>query len=102
MFAACEDIDAKESEEVVVFCEGICVKAQKPTPEKAGEPKRSTPNKRPDLDVFFCPKQDGSFAYLTASLVERTKRFLRQQWSQRQTPLPRVALTEGARQIRQD
>jgi hypothetical protein len=107
-FMACADIYAKQSKEVVVFCDGICVKAQKPTHEKAGEPKRSKPDKRHDLDVFLCPKQDGGFAYLTASLdgrvslVERTQRFLRQEWNRQETPLAMVALTDGARKIRQD
>ena len=107
-FVACANVYARESEEVVVFCDGICVKAQKPTHEKAGEVKRPKPNKRHDLDVFLCPKPDGTFAYLTASfdthvsLVARTHRFLQREWSQRTTPLAMVALTDGARKIRQD
>ena len=107
-YVACANVYARESEEVVVFCDGICVKAQKPTHEKAGEPKRPKSAKRHDEGVFLCPKQDGSFAYLTASLdgtvslVERTQRFLRREWSLREMPLAMVALTDGARKIRQD
>ena len=108
VLAEATDLYDSCAEEVLVFCDGICVKAQKPTHEKAGDPRQVKPNKRHQTDVFLCEGRDGSFRYLAGSLnkqvslVEAVGAHFRREWSERQTPLPVVALTDGARTIRQD
>ena len=108
LLAETTDLYDPTGKEVLVFCDGICVKAQKPTHEKAGDPKRAKPDKRHQTDVFLCEGQDGSFRYVsgshdkTVSLVAAVRTHLQKEWDQRQTPLPVVALTDGAKTIRQD
>ena len=102
------DVYDPEAEEVLLLTDGICVKAQKPTHEKAGEARREKPCQRHDLDVMLAQKQDGSFRYLAGTsdhvhrLPEIAGAHLRHEWQDRDTPLPVVAITDGARKIRQD
>ena len=102
------DIYDKACEEVLLLTDGICVKAQKPTHDKAGEPPSAKPCQRHDLDVMLAQNADGSFTYLAGtsdqlhSLPAIAGAHLRQQWQGRATPLPLVAITDGARKIRQD
>ena len=108
LLAETTDLYDPAAEEVLVLCDGICVKAQKPTHEKEGQPKGAKPDKRHQTDVFLCEGRDGSFRYLagshdkTVSLVTAVGAHLRAEWGQRETPLPVVALTDGAKTIRQD
>jgi hypothetical protein len=94
------------AEEVLVLTDAIGVKAQKPT--RDGEPPTAKQAKRHDTDVLLLEKPEGDFVYLmgttdhTISLVDLAQASVRQTWGQRQTPLPVVALTDGARKIRLD
>ena len=102
------DVYDAEAEEVLLLTNGICVKAQKPTHEKAGQARREKPCQRHDLDVMLAQNQDGSFRYLAGtsnpvhSLPEIAGAHLRQEWHGQEAPLPIVAITDGARKIRQD
>ncbi len=102
------DIYDQEAEEILVFTDSIGVKAQKPTRDKPGQKKTGKDAKRHDTDVMLLQQQDGGFAYLcgssdgAVSLCEVADACLRRAWGQRSTPLPVVALTDGARKIRQD
>jgi hypothetical protein len=95
------------SEEVLVMSDAIQVKAQKPTRERAGEPKREKKVKRVSTDLLLLEGQDGSFRHLcaglgeeAASLSEVAEARLRHEWGEHPRPLPVVALTDGARSIR--
>lgn len=95
------------SEEVLVMSDAIQVKAQKPTRERAGQPKREKKVKRVSTDVLLLEGQDGSLRHLcaglgeeAASLSEVAKAYLRHEWGEHPRPLPVVALTDGARSIR--
>lgn len=98
----------REAEEVLVLTDAIGVKAQKPKRDKPGEPTTGKEAKRHDTDVLLLQKQSGDFVYLmgsvnqTVSLVEVAEANLRLEWGQRETPLPVVALSDGARSIRLD
>jgi len=102
------DLYDAAAEEVLVFTDGICVKAQKPTHEKAGEVRKEKVAKRHDTDVMLFEGADHPFDYLSGSsdnkitLAALASAFLRREWGQRTTPLPMVALTDGAKKIRQD
>ena len=102
------DLYAAEAEEVLVLTDAIGVKAQKPTRDKPGAAPTDKPEKRHDTDVLLLQKADRDFAYLmgstdkVVSLVEVAEARLRQEWGERKTPLPVVALTDGARKIRLD
>jgi hypothetical protein len=108
-FPTCEavpDVYATEGEEFIVFTDGIGVKAQKPTRQKAGQTKKEKPAKRHDTDVLQLPRPDGSYAFLCEgvsgqwSLVEAARAFLCRTWSG--ACLLVVAITDGARCIRED
>lgn len=108
-FPTCEavaDVYATEGEEFIVFTDGIGVKAQKPTRQKAGQTRQEKPAKRHDTDVLQLPRPDGSYAFLCEgvsgawSLVEAARAFLCRTWAG--TCLSVVAITDGARCIRED
>ncbi len=102
------DIYDAHSEEVLVLTDGIGVKAQKPTRDKPGQARTGKQAKRHDTDVLLLQGQDGRFTYLCGSSDQRVslcqvaKARLQREWGRRQTPLPVVALTDGAKTIRQD
>jgi len=102
------DIYDPQAKEVLVFCDGIGVKAQKPTHEKAGEPRREKPDKRYETDVMLFEGQDARFRYLSGStdkqvgLADVAGAYLRTEWGEHSPPVPIVALTDGAKKIRQD
>jgi hypothetical protein len=105
-FVAVTDVYASQSEEFVVYTDGICVKSQKPTPEKADQPSKPKIEKRHDTDVMRLPCKDGRGFYLTEglsekwSLVEAAQSFLRTEYSGQ--TLSVIAISDGARSIRQD
>ncbi|HZG45748.1 MAG TPA: hypothetical protein VEZ41_05710 [Allosphingosinicella sp.] len=105
-YVASEELYAPGSGEFVVMSDGIGVKAQKPTREKAGEPKKAKVEKRHDTDVLILPRRDGGEQVLCEgvsdcwTLVEAARSFLKQEWSG--AVLPVVALTDGAKTIRAD
>lgn len=98
----------REAEEVLVLTDAIGVKAQKPKRDKPGYPPTGKEAKRHDTDVLLLQKPSGDFLYLmgsvnhSVSMVEVAQANLRLEWGQRETPLPVVALTDGARTIRLD
>ena len=105
-YVASEDLYAPESAEFVVLTDGIGVKAQKPTRERAGQPKQAKLEKRHDTDVLILPRRDGGEQVLCEgasggwTLVEAARSFLKREWSG--AVLPVVALTDGAKTIRAD
>ena len=102
------DLYSSEAEEVLVLTDAIGVKSQKPTREKPGEVPVPKEAKRHDTDVLLLERPDGEFVYVmgstdaSVSLVSVTEARVRREWGKRETPLPVVALTDGARSIRLD
>ncbi len=102
------DIYSAEAEEVLMFTDAIGVKAQKPRRDKPGTAPTPKEAKRHDTDVFLLERPEGDFVYLAGStdkvvsLVEAVKARVRREWGHRITPLPVVAITDGARGIRAD
>ena len=103
---AVADVYAAEGGEFVVLTDGIGVKAQKPTRQKAGQPKSPKREKRHDTDVMLLPRRDGTPVWLCEgvsekwSLVEAARSFLCREWSGQRLSV--VAITDGARCIRDD
>src|SRR5581483_8679244 len=83
VYEAVTDVYCAESTEFVVYTDGICVKAQKPTREKADQQKKRKPNKRHDTDVLLLPRKEGRPFYIcegvsdTWTLVQAAQSFLR-------------------------
>jgi hypothetical protein len=106
----CDTVDLYDpaAEEVLVMTDAIGVKAQKPTRDQPGTPKTAQDAKRHDTDVLLLQRRTEDFLYLagsvdqTVSLPAVTDAHLRREWGHRDTPLPVVALTDGARSIRAD
>ncbi len=101
------DIYDASSEEVLVMTDAIQVKAQKPTRERAGEPKRGKKvKKRVNTDLLLLEGREGSFRCLSAglgreaSLSEVTRAHFKREWGEHAGVLPVVAITDGARSIR--
>lgn len=102
------DIYSGEAEAVLVLTDAIGVKAQKPTRDKPATAHSPKEVKRHDTDVLLLERPTGDFVYLAGStdksisLVEVVDARVRREWGMRSTPLPVVALTDGARSIRID
>ncbi len=102
------DVYSAQAEEGLVLTDAIGVKSQKPTRQKPGETPIPKEAKRHDTDVLLLEQPDGEFVYLmgstdeTVSLVSVAQARIRRDWGNRDTPLPVVALTDGARCIRRD
>ncbi len=100
------DIYEASSEEVLVMSDAIQVKAQKPTRERTGEPKRGKKLKRVSTDLLLLEGREGSFRCLSGgleaevSLPEVARAHLKREWGEHPKPLPIVAITDGARSIR--
>lgn len=100
------DVYDASREEVLVMSDAIQVKAQKPTRERAGEPKRGKKLKRVSTDLLLLEGREGSFRCLSgglggeASLPEVARAHLKREWGGHPKPLPIVAITDGARSIR--
>lgn len=107
-FAVPGDLYDRQSEEVLVLLDAIGVKAQKPKRDPAGAPKTGKIAKRHDTDVLLLQRPSGDFLYVAGStdqkvsLRQATEAHLRVQWGDRPTPLPVVAITDGACAIRWD
>ncbi len=86
----------------------IGVKSQKPTRQKAGQFPVPKEQKRHDTDVMLLPRPEGGWHYVcegvsaTWGLVEAARSYLPRSFGGREQPLCVVALTDGARVIRQD
>jgi hypothetical protein len=108
VLSPCVDLYDKDAAEVIVLMDAIGVKAQKPKRDKPGEPTTSKETKRHDLDLMVLQGGDGQFTYLSGSadqtipLTQVADAQLRQEWGDRQTPLPLVGISDGARCIRTD
>ncbi len=100
------DVYDASSEEVLVMTDAIQVKAQKPTRERAGEPKRGKKVKRVSTDLLLLEGREGSFRCLSAglgreaSLSEVARAHFKREWGEHAGGLPVVAITDGARSIR--
>jgi hypothetical protein len=107
-FGAPVDLYDPQSEEVLVLTDAIGVKAQKPKRDKPGTSKTGKVAKRHDTDVLLLQRKSGDFLYLAGStdqtvvLTAVAQAHLRAEWGARKTPLPIVAITDGARSIRSD
>jgi hypothetical protein len=115
----CEiDLDAADAEEVLLFDDGISVKAQKPERERTldlQERKTSQPQieygRRVLTDVVVVQTAPGQFEYVSApmaadgslrcSLVEVVQAKVQQVYGHRSLPLPLVVICDGASVIRQ-
>lgn len=101
-----EQLYDPDTAEFVTMTDGIGVKAQKPTREKAGEPKKAKEEKRHETDVLILPRQNGGETVVCEgvsgkwSLVEAAQAFLKREWTGK--VLTVVALTDGAKSIRAD
>jgi hypothetical protein len=102
------DVYDASSEEVLVMSDAIQVKAQKPTRERPGEPKRGkkVKKKRVSTDLLLLEGRDGSFRCLSGgldgrvSLPQVARAHLGREWGKHPGSLPIVAITDGARSIR--
>lgn len=102
------DVYDASSEEVLVMSDAIQVKAQKPTRERASEPRRAkkVKKKRVSTDLLLLANREGSFRCLSgglegeASLSEVARAHLKREWGEHAGALPIVAITDGARSIR--
>jgi hypothetical protein len=105
-YVAPDDVYDPEAKEFVVMTDAIGVKAQKPTRERKGEPKKPKQEKRHDTDVLILPRPDGQEHFVSEgtsgrwTLVEAVRAFLRSAWAGK--TLRVVALTDGAKSIRTD
>lgn len=103
------DLYDASSEEILVMSDAIQVKAQKPSRERAGEPRRREKKKVKRVistDLLLLEGRDGSFRCLSGglegetSLPEVAQAHLKREWGKHPGALPIVAITDGARSIR--
>jgi len=97
--------DTKEAE-VLLFDDGIQVKEQKAKRDNQAVEQKT----RVNTDVAMLQKRDGTYYYLIAgiseageevvSLEEVLQAQIQTEYSRRKTPLPIVAITDGAKSIR--
>lgn len=100
------DIYAAKAEEVLLFDDGIVVKEQKAKRDNKEVEQKS----RINTDVVMLEQKDGKYRYLIAgidkkanelvSLEEVVKAQLMLEYSKRKRALPIVAITDGAKSIR--
>jgi hypothetical protein len=100
------EIYEPKAAEVLLFDDGIQVKEQKAKRDK----KEVEQKTRVNTDVAMLQKRDGTFQYLIAgisetgeeivSLAEVIKAQICSEYSRCKTPLPMVAITDGAKSIR--
>jgi hypothetical protein len=102
------DLYDPQAEEIAVFSDGILVKAQKPTHERAGKPKQPKPDSRHETELMLIQSQDGQFRYLAGSSdqricsVQAANAFWRREWGGSQIARKPVAITDGAQKIRRE
>lgn len=100
------DIYDAQQAEVLLFDDGIQVKEQKAKRDNQAVEQKT----RVNTDVAMLQKRDGSYGYLIAgideageeivSLEEVVQAQIQSEYSRRKTPLPIVAITDGAKSIR--
>jgi hypothetical protein len=102
------DLYDPEAEEVHVLTDGVLVKAQKPTHERAGEPKTPKSDTYHQTHVLLFENRAGDYRYMAGSsdgkvsVIDLAQAYLKEEWGSRETPLPVVVLSDGATQIRSD
>ena len=101
-----------QGQEVLLLCDGVCVKRQKGQRPRATQPqvRPESEAKRVNLDVVMLQQPGGDFEYLMAGLTQQTeplvslpdlvKAALITAYGQAQEPLKLVAITDGARHLR--
>lgn len=106
--AAKIDLYDPKTLELQIFEDGILVKAQKPTHEKQGEPRKDKPYQFCQSYFGLVPLPDGRYQFVmgssddTVSLSDCLRSFVCRHWSASSEPLPLVAITDGARDLRKD
>jgi hypothetical protein len=94
--------------ELPLFEDGILVKAQKPTHAKAGENKTEKPCQFHQAYFSLAPCPDGRYQFVlgssdgAVSISAALRSFVSQQWKDATEPLCLVAITDGAKDLRND
>jgi hypothetical protein len=102
------DLYDPDCQEVQIFEDGILVKAQKPTHERAGVEKKAKPSQFHQSYFGLAPLPGGSYQFVLGTqdgvigVREAFRAFLCQHWQERPQPLCLVAITDGARDLRSD
>jgi hypothetical protein len=105
------DIYDQDSEEILLFDDGIQVKKQKEhRGEVCDEDDTGTEKKRINTDVVALQKKDGSFEYMTSvpdengdesvPLKDVVRSRILREYGNAETPLKIIAITDGAKDIR--
>ena len=102
------DLYDPHTKEVIVFEDGILVKAQKPTHEGQGEIKKDKPCQFHQSYFGPAPGPDGSYAFVmgtsegTTPLSSVLRAFVCAHWQDQHEALNLVAITDGAKDLRRD
>ena len=104
------DVYDPQSNEVLMFCDGVCVKRQKGQRPRPVQARSEDEAKRVNTDVVMLQQPSGEYSYLMAGLAaptepslplsELVKARLIETYGQCSHPLNLVAITDGARHIR--
>lgn len=106
--SAAVDVYDASTPEVIVFEDGILVKAQKPTHEKQGEVRTPKPAQFHQSYFSLAPRRDGSYQFVLGTsdgsvpLSTALRAFIAQHWQVGEDPLPLVAITDGAKDLHND
>jgi hypothetical protein len=106
--AATVDVYDPSTPEVIVFEDGILVKAQKPTHEKGTQTKQPKPAQFHQSYFALAPYPEGTYAFVlgtrdgSVSLIRALRDFVATHWQQPEEPLCLVAITDGAKDLRND
>ena len=102
------DVYDPNTAELVVFEDGILVKAQKPTHEKRAETKAKKLCQFHQAYFALAPRPDGVYEFVlgsgngTVSLPSALRAFVCAHWQNLSEPLAVVAITDGAKDLRND
>ena len=102
------DVYDPEACELVVFEDGILVKAQQPTHEKRTETKAEKVCPFPQAYFALAPRPDGAYEFVvgsgdgTVSLSFALRAFVCEHWHKASEPLAVVAITDGVKDLRND
>ncbi len=102
------DVYDPNTAELVVFEDGILVKAQKPTHEKRAETKAEKVCQFHQAYFALAPRPDGAYEFVLGSsdgkvsLPAALRGFVCQHWQEESHPLAVVAITDGAKDLRND
>jgi hypothetical protein len=102
------DVYDPDAKELVVLEDGILVKAQKPTHEKQSAIKKDKPCQFHQSYFSLVPRPDGQYQFVlgtsdaTTPLRRALRAFVCQHWQQTDQALCLVAITDGAKDLRND